>query len=132
VVDERKKLTVALERISARVVSFVQNQLELVSGIRSRPIFANPFTIVDDRALEVSQLFLGIRTQTQNFVDKEQLLISGMRGQVRALSPKLTLERGYAVVRNLDGGVITDPKSAAKGQKLRVTLSKGDLGVTAD
>jgi exodeoxyribonuclease VII large subunit len=82
--------------------------------------------------LEVSQLFLGIRTQTQNFVDKEQLLISGMRGQVRALSPKLTLERGYAVVRNLDGGVITDPKSAAKGQKLRVTLSKGDLGVTAD
>jgi exodeoxyribonuclease VII large subunit len=55
-----------------------------------------------------------------------------MRGQVRALSPKLTLERGYAVVRNLEGGVITDPKSAAKGQKLRVTLSKGDLGVTAD
>jgi len=132
VVDERKKLTIALERISARVVSFVQNQLELVSGIRSRPIFANPFTIVDDRALEVSQLFLGIRTQTQNFVDKEQLLISGMRGQVRALSPKLTLERGYAVVRNLDGGVITNPKSTAKGQKLRVTLSKGDLGVTAD
>jgi exodeoxyribonuclease VII large subunit len=132
VIEERKKLTMALERISARVVSFVQNQLELVAGIRSRPIFANPFTIVDDRALEISQLILNLKTQTRNFVDKEQLLISGMRGQVRALSPKLTLERGYAVVRNLDGGLITDPKSAAKGQKLRVTLSKGDLGVTAD
>jgi len=132
VIEERKKLTMALERISSKVVSFVQNQLELVAGIRSRPIFANPFTIVDERALEISQIILGIKTQTRNFVDKEQLLISGMRGQVRALSPMLTLERGYAVLRTLEGGLITDPKSATKGQQLRVTLSKGDLGVTAD
>jgi exodeoxyribonuclease VII large subunit len=132
VIEERKKLTMALERISSKVVSFVQNQLELVAGITSRPIFANPFTIVDERALEISQTILGIKTQTRNFVDKEQLLISGMKGQVRALSPMLTLERGYAVLRTLEGGLITDPKSAAEGQKLRVTLSKGDLGVTAD
>jgi exodeoxyribonuclease VII large subunit len=132
VAEERKKIAMALERITIRVKSFVQNQLELLVGIRTRPIFANPFTIVDERFLNISQLLTTLQSQTKNFLDKEQLQIAGLRGQVRALSPKLTLDRGYAVVRNLKDGVITDPKKVSKGEKLRVTLSGGDLGVTAD
>jgi exodeoxyribonuclease VII large subunit len=132
VIEERKKLTMALERITLRVKGYVQNQLELLVGIRTRPIFANPFKIVDERFLNISQLMTTLQLQTKNFLDKEQLQIAGLRGQVRALSPKLTLDRGYAVVRNLKDGVITDPKNVSKGEKLRVTLSGGDLGVTAD
>jgi exodeoxyribonuclease VII large subunit len=132
VIEERKKISQALERISLRVVSFVQNQIELIVGIRSRPILANPFTLVDERALQISQLEQSLSSQINNILEKQQLLISGLRGQVRALSPQLTLDRGYAVVRDLDGHVLTEPKQAKTGQKLKITLSKGDLGATAD
>jgi exodeoxyribonuclease VII large subunit len=132
VVDERKKISIALERIALRVVGYVQNQLELILGIRTRPVFANPFTIVDERSLNITQLLTTLKSQTKNFLDKEQLHIAGLRGQVRALSPKLTLDRGYAVVRNLKDGLVTDPKKVSKGEKLKVTLAGGDLGVTAD
>ena len=132
VVDERKKISIALERIALRVVGYVQNQLELIAGIRTRPVFANPFTIVDERSLNITQLLTTLQSQTKNFLDKEQLQIAGLRGQVRALSPKLTLDRGYAVVRNLKDGLVTDPKKVSKGEKLKVTLAGGDLGVTAD
>ena len=132
VVDERKKISTALERIALRVVGYVQNQLELIAGIRTRPVFANPFTIVDERSLNISQLITTLQSQTKNFLDKEQLQIAGLRGQVRALSPKLTLDRGYAVVRNLKDGLVTDPKKVSKGEKLKITLAGGDLGVTAD
>lgn len=132
VVDERKKISIALERIALRVVGYVQNQLELILGIRTRPVFANPFTIVDERSLNITQLLTTLQSQTKNFLDKEQLQIAGLRGQVRALSPKLTLDRGYAVVRNLKDGLVTDPKKVSKGEKLKVTLAGGDLGVTAD
>lgn len=132
VVDERKKISIALERIALRVVGYVQNQLELIAGIRTRPVFANPFTIVDDRSLNITQLLTTLQSQTKNFLDKEQLQIAGLRGQVRALSPKLTLDRGYAVVRNLKDGLVTDPKKVSKGEKLKITLAGGDLGVTAD
>jgi exodeoxyribonuclease VII large subunit len=132
VVDERKKISIALERIALRVVGYVQNQLELILGIRTRPVFANPFTIVDERALNITQLLSTLQSQTKNFLDKEQLQIAGLRGQVRALSPKLTLDRGYAVVRNLKDGLVTDPKKVSKGEKLKITLAGGDLGVTAD
>jgi exodeoxyribonuclease VII large subunit len=132
VIEERKKISQALERISLRVVGFVQNQMELILGLRSRPILANPFTLVDERALQISQLEQSLSSQINNSLEKQQLLITGLRGAVRALSPKLTLDRGYAVVRNLDGHVLTEPKQAKTGQKLRITLSGGDLGATAD
>jgi exodeoxyribonuclease VII large subunit len=132
VIEERKKISQALERISLRIVGFVQNQIELIIGIRSRPILANPFTLVDERALQISQLEQSLSSQLSNTLEKQQLLISGLRGQVRALSPKLTLDRGYAVVRDANGHVLTEPKQAKTGQKLKITLSGGDLGATAD
>ena len=132
VIEERKKIAQALERISLRVVGFVQNQIELILGIRSRPILANPFTLVDERALQISQLEQNLSSQIGNALEKQQLLITGLRGAVRALSPQLTLDRGYAVVRDLDGHVLTEPKQAKTGQKLKITLSRGDLGATAD
>jgi len=132
VIEERKKIAQALERISLRVVGFVQNQIELILGIRSRPILANPFTLVDERALQISQLEQNLSSQISNTLEKQQLLITGLRGAVRALSPQLTLDRGYAVVRDLDGHVLTEPKQAKTGQKLKITLSRGDLGATAD
>ena len=131
-VEERKKFSQALERIGLRVVGFVQNQIELISGIRSRPILANPFTLVDERALQVSQLRQTLLVQAKNTLEKQTLQVSGLRGQVRALSPKLTLDRGYAVVRDLEGHVLTEPKQAKAGQKIKITLAGGDLGATAD
>jgi exodeoxyribonuclease VII large subunit len=132
VIEERKKISQALERIGLRVVSFVQNQIELILGIRTRPILANPFTLVDERSLQISQLEQTLSSQMTNTLEKQQLLITGLRGAVRALSPKLTLDRGYAVVRDLAGHVLTEPKQAKAGQKLKITLSGGDLGATAD
>ena len=132
VIEERKKISQALERIGLRVVSFVQNQIELILGIRTRPILANPFTLVDERSLQISQLEQILSSQMNNTLEKQQLLISGLRSSVRALSPQLTLDRGYAVVRDLDGHVLTRPKQAKAGQKLKITLSGGDLGATAD
>jgi exodeoxyribonuclease VII large subunit len=132
VIEERKKISQALERIGLRVLSFVQNQIELILGIRTRPILANPFTLVDERSLQISQLEQSLSSQMNNTLEKQQLLITGLRGQVRALSPKLTLDRGYAVVRDLNGHVLTEPRQAKTGQKLKITLSGGDLGATAD
>lgn len=132
VVEERNRIAQALQRISLRVIGYIQNQVELVSGIRSRPILANPFTLVEERSLQISQLEQSLTNQVRNTLDKQHLLVSGLRGQVRALSPKLTLDRGYAVVRDADGHVLTAPKQAKTGQKLKITLSGGDLGVTAD
>lgn len=132
VIEERKKISQALERIGLRVVGFVQNQIELIAAIRSRPIIANPFTLIDERSSQVSQLRQNLLNQLTNTLERQQLRVSGLRNQVRALSPKLTLDRGYAVVRDEKGHVLTQPEKVSAGQKLKITLAGGDIGATAD
>ena len=49
-----------------------------------------------------------------------------------ALDPLATLERGYAIVRTADGGIVMDARSRRAGDRLSVTLSKGALDVSVD
>ena len=51
------------------------------------------------------------------------------QGQLRALSPQQTLERGYAVVRQVDGTVVTDVAEVSTDDLLRVTVARGDFAV---
>jgi exodeoxyribonuclease VII large subunit len=54
-----------------------------------------------------------------------------VRARVRALSPQATLDRGYAVVRRAeDGLVVRDPAEATGPLKVRV--AGGEFGATAD
>lgn len=132
VAKERENISSALSRIRLRVNSFLQTQLEMLAAIRSRPILANPFTLVEERQAQISQLVSTLTLKILNHLEKEELLIAQLRRQVRSLSPKQTLDRGYAVVRDKEGHVLLDPKSIDSGSSLRITLAKGDLGATAD
>lgn len=55
-----------------------------------------------------------------------QRLAAGAR-HLEALSPRRVLERGYAVIRDEEGGVVRDAGAVAPGQRLRVELAAGRL-----
>ena len=42
------------------------------------------------------------------------------------------IERGYAVLRGVDGGVVTDAAAAPAGARLRAELRSGFLRVTSE
>jgi exodeoxyribonuclease VII large subunit len=48
------------------------------------------------------------------------------------LSPLATLERGYAIVTDGDGKVLTDSGNVAKGSAIDVRLARGGLSATVD
>jgi exodeoxyribonuclease VII large subunit len=130
--EERTRLADALNRIQVRIFGFVQSQFELLSGIRSRPILASPLTLVETREADISLMVTRANEIVSNVLEIETVRIASLRSQVRSLSPKQTLDRGYAVVRNSKGSVLTAPSQANSGDKLVITLAGGDLGVTAD
>jgi exodeoxyribonuclease VII large subunit len=53
------------------------------------------------------------------------------RARVVALSPKATLDRGYAVVQTTAGDVVRDPTEVRAGDALRIRVSAGELEATA-
>jgi exodeoxyribonuclease VII large subunit len=115
-----------------RVTGFLDNQIELIAGIRTRPILANPFTFIDERTIQIRQLNDSLVFRITNQLEREHMQIAHLRQQVRSLSPQQTLDRGYAVVRDTKGHVLMDPKKVSTGTKLRLTLAKGELQATSE
>jgi exodeoxyribonuclease VII large subunit len=65
-------------------------------------------------------------------VEKSVARVADLRGQLRALSPQRTLDRGYAIAQLHDGAVVRDAKDAPAGTPLVVTLARGALATTVD
>ena len=47
---------------------------------------------------------------------------------MRTLSPQSTLDRGYAIVQQADGAIVSDPAALEVGELLRVRVARGDFG----
>lgn len=132
VAEERSKLEQALQRIFLRVEGYVTHQAQLIQQIRTRPSLANPFSFIDEKSAEISQQLDRSRSWISNKIERETVSIEHLRAQIKALSPQSTLDRGYAVVRDENGHVITSTAALKHGQKLAVRLAKGEIEATVE
>lgn len=55
-----------------------------------------------------------------------------LEATLKALSPENTLKRGYAMLEDDSGKVLTDARSIRSGAKVKATLSDGSLDLTVD
>ena len=55
--------------------------------------------------------------------------VNALANQLKVLDPRQILERGYAIVTQTDGQVITKVGQVAPGQKLEVRVSDGKFSV---
>jgi exodeoxyribonuclease VII large subunit len=130
--DERHKLVQSLQRIRLRVADYVTGQSALIAQLRSRPILANPHSFIEIQEIELARTLGSMRDRFAQTLDREDLGLSHLRQQIRSLSPQSTLDRGYSVVRDVAGRVISDASQVKAGTKLKVRLAKGELAVTSD
>ncbi|MFM5905097.1 MAG: exodeoxyribonuclease VII large subunit [Micrococcales bacterium] len=130
IVEERAKLQQLRVMLHARVSNQVNNQLELISQIRSRPILANPYTFTQQLATELDQVVARASQALNVLLGQEALRLDHLKQQVRALSPQATLDRGYAVVRDSKGQVLTDSSKVKPGTGIKVRIAKGEITAT--
>ncbi len=58
-------------------------------------------------------------------LERRRMSLRAAHDALRALSPSATLERGYAVARTADGGILRDAASVAVGDSLQVIVARG-------
>lgn len=110
VVEERRGLGIALSRIRTQIENFLQTQQQLLDAVRSRPVLASPFGFI-----EAQEELLRSRNQRLSEildfrVQRGESEINQLKLRARSLSPKLTLERGYAIVTDSKGQALTKAK----------------------
>ena len=127
VAEERARLVQARRRIRAAVAQRVARERAGLEALRSRPVLADPTTMVAGRDADVLARRDAARRALVGSLARASAETQRLAAQVRALSPAATLERGYAVVQRADGAVVRDPAEVADGDRLRVRVARGEL-----
>lgn len=127
--EERACIDAARERLRRSVVHLVGREQALIDQLRSRPAMADPRTMLDARLDEVEMLRDRARRQLSHRLDRAADEIDHQRARARALSPLATLQRGYAVVQDADGHVLTSVADAPEGTALQVRVADGRVHV---
>ena len=64
-------------------------------------------------------------------VERKRTALDGLAGRLRALSPRATLARGYAIVRSQDG-IVREAAALAPGEQVDVELAEGGFGARVE
>jgi exodeoxyribonuclease VII large subunit len=125
--DELANVAMMRERASMAIRTIVHRELQGLRDLRSRPVLANPATLVDAQQALVTDWRDRARRTTSHHLDRATDQIGHHLARVRALSPLATLERGYSVAQLADGTVIRSVDQVAAGTELSVRVADGSI-----
>lgn len=131
VAEELARVHQTRSRIGSRLTHMLTHEIDRIGHLRTRPALASSTWIVDSRAQELTRYVARGVELVERLAEREATRIAELRGQLRALSPQGTLDRGYAIVQSGAEHVVTAPDEAAPGTLLRVTVAGGAFAATA-
>jgi exodeoxyribonuclease VII large subunit len=73
----------------------------------------------------------GLERGARTTVERRRASLGRAEGRLSALSPRATLERGYAIVRAGDA-VVRDASALAEGARVEVELARGAFGARVE
>lgn len=130
VAEEVRNVVHARERMRGALAGWVAREQAGLDALRSRPALADPRTLLDDRGAEVDSLRERARRSLRHALDRATDDVGHQRARARALSPLATLRRGYAVVQDDQGHVLTSVAGVASGTAISVRVADGRLHAT--
>ena len=89
-----------------------------------------------DTIYQLSQSIDGLEEAYQKAISDrlnvENNRLQSLAARLNGLSPLATLERGYSIIRNVTGDVVTSSQQVNVGEQFDVKLSQGELVCTVD
>ena len=129
--EELAGIDQARSRLSSRLSALLRHEIDRIAQLRSRPVLALPEQLIDSRAEELVRWVARGTELAERAVDDRLIGLDRLRGHLRALSPRATLERGYAIAQLSDGAVLRDPADAPSGTLITLSLAGGSLGASS-
>lgn len=130
--DEKIRNAMLAVRCSTAVWNFIAAQREKVSALAQSPGLAGPASLIDTYRQRIDLNMLDIDRAVRMRLKGERAGLDILAGKLQTLSPLRVLLRGYSIVQNESGGIITDASQTQPGGKIQVLLAKGGLRCTVD
>ncbi len=123
--EELRIVSVGRDRLRGAITAYLERENTLLATLRSRPVLADPGSLLTTRADEVEALRERALRTTRHRLDRAGDEIAHHRARARSLSPLATLQRGYAVLQGADGHVVTSVADVATGAAVSVRVADG-------
>ena len=128
--EEVHGVTWARDRLRQVITQRIAREQEWLLQVRSRPAMADPRNLLTPRSGELDELLARARRTLSHRLDRAADDIGHQRARAQALSPLATLQRGYAVLQDADGHVVTSVDQATVGTAVSVRVADGRIHAT--
>jgi len=132
VAEELSRVQQARVRIGTRMTGLLSTEIDRIGQLRSRPVLSASSWIVDVRSEELTRWVARGAELVDRSIERARTSVAELTGQLRALSPQRTLDRGYAIAQLPGGAVLRRSADAVPGSPLLLTLADGTVGTTVD
>jgi exodeoxyribonuclease VII large subunit len=132
VAEELHRVVQLRDRARHHLATWLRHELSRLESVRARPSLADPRSGIDDRGREVQQLLDRARRTHGHRLDRAADDVAHARARVRSLSPRETLRRGYAVLQDAEGRVVTTVDALAPGAVVDARVLDGHLDLVVE
>ncbi|WP_436787562.1 exodeoxyribonuclease VII large subunit [Yinghuangia sp. YIM S10712] len=127
--EEQTRVRQLRDRARHTMAMRIEREEHGLASVRSRPVLADPYRVVEVREDEIAALLDRSRRTLRHCLDHAATDLEHTRARVVALSPAATLERGYAVLQKGNGQAVRRPDEVATGEKLTARVAAGRMTV---
>jgi exodeoxyribonuclease VII large subunit len=128
--DESRLMEQARYRLRRAMTQMIDREQHRLDALRTRPALAKPHAVLDQLTADVHALRERASRCLRHRLDRADDGLRHTTARLRGLSPAATMNRGYAIVQRAGGAVVRAPGEVTSGERLRVRLAGGELGVT--
>ena len=118
--DEEGRLKTSL----SKTLGFFEEKLKSLS---SRPFFKNPEAAYEEKSKSLDSLKNRLTLAMTNKIEKEETHLKNAERNLKSISPNSVVSRGYRMLLDAEGNVISSAKKAKIGQKFKAIMKDGKI-----
>lgn len=112
-------------RLSAAMLQRLTVAREATAHLKLRLDLRSPESRIRRDRQRIDELMRRAASMLERRLSLARAHLNGTRGRLEALSPRATLERGYAIVQSPDGALITDANRLAPDDRVEIVVRRG-------
>src|SRR5699024_4186087 len=130
--EEVRLVSQARDRLDDAVGHRIASAQQALDDLRSRPVLRDPTSAFAAHVDRLALLRHRLRSAVEQRVGHEDRALASAIAGIRAMSPKATLERGYALLVDGEGRTVSSVADTRTSEQLTAHIVDGTLVVTVD
>ncbi|NDI10257.1 MAG: exodeoxyribonuclease VII large subunit [Actinobacteria bacterium] len=130
IAEENKMLGERGARLLRAIKNLIDGEVGEVKGLASRPIMRDPKLLVIPLVEDLSTAKKNLRQEIRHLIELTEGELTQSVSQLRALSPRAVLNRGYAVVQRSDGNLVRSYDEIPLDSTIWLRFARGSATAT--